>query len=127
MNKWKYYNSLIINTGIECADGTEKIFDQNCTHEDTFITCEADDDNKLTAVGVYTLSEVRAVDTIEVPTDEGTKLTVEIKESVCCREISPPPTPPGEYEGWRGWGWYQSPNSPHPLNKNGVDVVITIS
>ena len=26
MNKWKYYNRLIINTGIECADGTEKIF-----------------------------------------------------------------------------------------------------
>ena len=27
MNKWKYYNSLIINTGIECSDdGTEKIF-----------------------------------------------------------------------------------------------------
>lgn len=26
MNKWKYYNRLIINTGIECADGSEKIF-----------------------------------------------------------------------------------------------------
>lgn len=26
MKKWKYYNRLIINTGIECADGTEKIF-----------------------------------------------------------------------------------------------------
>lgn len=26
MNKWKYYNRLIINTGIECEDGSEKIF-----------------------------------------------------------------------------------------------------
>ena len=64
------------------SEGTTKAFDQNCSHEETAITCEADEDNKLSAAGIYTLSSVSAVDTIAVPTEEGTQLTVEIKESV---------------------------------------------
>ena len=47
---------------------------------------------------------------------------------ICSREISSP-HPPGEYEGWRGViPIPQLPSPPTtPLNKNGVDVVITIS
>ena len=75
-------NSAIERIVFNDKDGNRKTFAKNCIHEGTAITCEADDSNKLTAVGVYTLTSVSATDTITVPTEEGTKLTVEIKESV---------------------------------------------
>ena len=75
-------NSAIERIVFNDKDGNRKTFAKNCIHEGTAITCEADDANKLAAVGVYTLTSVSAIDTITVPTEEGTKLTVEIKESV---------------------------------------------
>ena len=75
-------NSDIRSIEFTDSDNNKKTFDQSCSHVGTSITCRATEANKLSSVGVYTLSAVNSIDRITVPVEEGSLLTVEIKEDV---------------------------------------------